>query len=959
MGSGCVGSVQIYGQTYYFSDKTQYDEVIALQGDAAAQKTLVDNYQCQYGTRVVSTNEDDLTELADGTNGSGTEKTGMGSQVDEIDYNNWLVNNGLSGISKLSAESKLEDIKAYYEQIANKLNSIMSSVDSALASKDPDTIDSCMTELTYNMTALDSVAKQSGFGSMIPEEYQAYLGIGAFCTATAASTVAAGTLLTVAGVSVSVPVVGWVVAGVCAVAAAGIGIYNAVKQGEIDDLKEQMQQTMDDCTTKFEYAKKEISETVEDIASTTENELKKLEDANFSDIKDMNDMFANINGILIYQATIEKWAGICEKYGVPFKGQNLLDKLGSGDEKEKYANEYVEKFVEHTKNAIETSGNVVDDTGTYIASADDINNLISMLYENEMTRNIDVTKLKDLIEFIKEKNQEDVNNNTETIGDGMYSGGDGSYDFSGYSDAYNNAGENQTGVDGAASNGQYDVDTAQYTDVQDEAKENAQKDVDEYLNNIDPKGKSVEELEELYGTTKADLENFSQYKDNLELDLSKFDTVLADIRAEQQARVDEYIATVSVSGKSMSELEELYNQVSAQGEAFRQASSEVDVSAFEDVLANIRTEQQTIVDNYSTEVSSKIQSAGSVSELAAISAEATQYKDTVSQYSVNTGNLDSINTQVKDKIQTIVDEKTVNYEMQAAMVQTSADALTLANAVNTEIAQLQNPEINVSNLQMLATNLIVKANELKIEEAKKKAEEDAMNVPAVIPVTPSETKNPDSQTGTPLENSDNGGNTNNLENSDGAATPVVIPSFGDGDDAANNSNTESGVGEIPLASDVEIPSASSSDISPSGGSEVPTESIGEVSSEISGETPSEGSEQISNPEGSDSQTEAPSENSDSEENVTSSEGEQSEPTESEPAENAPIENEAPPPSTTKEPVVSSEAHSDSDVISIGQADETTPSANTEDVEQTVEQALEEGKTPEEIADEIEIEIQEN
>ena len=65
------------------------------------------------------------------------------------------------------------------------------------------------------------------------------------------------------------------------------------------------------------------------------------------------------------------------------------------------------------------------------------------------------------------------------------------------------------------------------------AQETAQKDVDEYLSNIDPKGKTVEELEELYETTNKDLEDFSQYKDNLDLDLSKFDTILADIRKEQ------------------------------------------------------------------------------------------------------------------------------------------------------------------------------------------------------------------------------------------------------------------------------------------------------------------------------------------------------------------------------------------------------------------------------------------
>ena len=955
MGNGCVGSVQIYGQTYYFSDKDKYDAVIALQGDAAAQKTLVDNYQRQYGVSAVSTNEDDLTELVDGSSGNGAGTTSMSSQVDAVDYNNWLVNNGLSGISKLSAESKIEDVKAYYEQIANKLSSIMGSIDSALASKDPDTIDACMTELTYNMAALEGVSQQSGMGSIMSSDI-AMAGMWGSAAVAGAATMlgATGTLATVAGVSVTIPGVGWAIAGVCAVAAIGIGIYNSVKQGEIDDLKEQMQQTMDGCTTKYQYAQKEIGETVEDTVSSIEGELKRLEDADFSDINDMNDMFVNINGILVFQASIEKWAGLCEKYGVPFEGQELLDKLGNEDNKTKYANEYVEKFVEHTKNAVEASGNVVDDTGTYIASADEINALISMLYDNEMTRNVDVTKLKELIEFIGETNQSDVNNDAGAIGDGMYTGGDGGgYDFSGYSGAVDAAGANQTGVDGAASNGQYDVDTTQYTDVQNEAKENAQKDVDEYLDNIDYKGKSVEELEELYNTTSTDLEDFSQYKDNLELDLSKLDTILAEIRAEQQARVDEYIDSISVSGKSMSELEELYDEVSEQGDAFKQASSEVDTSAFADVLTSIREEQQTIVDNHAEDVSSRVQSAASVGELATISAETAQFIETASEYEVNTGKLSAINALIKDKIQTIADEKAASYEMQASMVQTSMDADTLKDVINIEIAQFQNSEVNTASLQKVVSDLVIKANELRIEEAKKKAEEDAMNVPAALP--------------SDTENLDDTANADNSNDPDGANEPAVIPAYeGDGV-PAYNPDAENGDGEIPPAANGDGEPAGNPDgengeqvVPPAGDGEVPSDGTGEIPPEGVGETPStgenppEGSEPVNNPENSDNQTEVPPKNPDGEENTTPPEGE-----ENSPIENIPAEGEtSTPPSTTDEPEGNGDVWSDNTITSVGQADETTPPVNTDDVQDVVEEGLEDGKTPEEIADEIEIEVQE-
>lgn len=836
----------------------------------------------------------------------------------DVDYKNWLVNNGLSGASKLSAESKIEDVQKYYNHIADNLSSIMASIDGAIASKDPDTIDSYMTELTYNMAALEGVSRQSGMGSIMSQD-MAWGGMFGGAAVAGAATMfgATGTLATVAGVSVTVPVIGWAVAGVCAAAAIGIGIYNSVKQGEIDDLKEQMQQTMDDCTAKLEYAQKEIGEIVEDEVSAIENDIKRLEKADFDDINDMNDMFTNINGIQVFQASIEKWAALCEKYDIPFEGADLLDKLGNEDDKNKYANEYVEKFVEHTKNAIESSGNVVDDTGSYIASADEINALISMLYDNEMTRNVDIAPLKELINFIKEKNQEEVNNDTENLSDGLSSGGQ--YDFGEYSNIYNSAGETQTGVNGAATDGQYDLDTSKYEDVQKEAQETAQKDVDEYLSNIDPKGKTVEELEELYEATNKDFEDFSQYKDNLDLDLSKFDTILADIRKEQQARVDEYIDSISVSGKSMSELDELYDEVSKQGEAFKQASSDVDTNAFRDVLASIREEQQAIADDYLYEVSSRIENAGSVNELATISAEIAQYKDGVSLYNVDTGQLSAISTRVRDKIQAIINEKSANYEIQASMVQTSSDALTLADIINTEIAQLQNPEINTSSLQKIVSDLISKANKLRIGEARKQAEEDAMNVPAAKPDTLTDS-----------------GSFGSYAESDGEHIPVVIPAFAGDGAPAYDPEAAGGDGEIPADSETPVAGEEGEAVqNPEG--EGGEEGVPPAAAE--GETPLE-------------EAETPA--------VTPSAVPSVPPAITESVEGS-METEIPPVAseTPAEPTQTEAADSNNTIISVGQADENTPPpADTENLEQTAKEAVAESKTPEEIADLIEIEIQE-
>ncbi len=758
MSNGSVGSVTIAGQTYYFSDKAKYDEVRKLSGDIDAQKQLIIDYQRRYGTSVVSTDENDLVVFDEGSEDDGDAGK---TEVDIFDYNNWLVNNGLSGASKLSADSKLEDIAQYYNQIANNLNSIMSSIDSALSSKDPETIDAYMQELTFNMAALDGISQQSGFGSLVPEEYQAYLAIGGLSAATAAGTAAAmgitGTLATIAGVSVSVPVAGWIVAGVCGLAALGVGIYNYAKQKEIDEFKEQMQQTMDDCISKKEYAQKEIGEITEDIAKEAEREINKI-DGGFDKIKSVDDVANNIASIVEYQAQMEQWAELCEKYGIEFKGQDLLDKLGSGDEKTKYADEYVEKFVEHTKNAIESSGNVVDDTGSYIASADDITALISALESNQATADINLKPLQDLIQFIKEKNQEDVNNDVSSISDGMYTGGSsggGSYTsgMDGYSGALDAAGENKTGVDGAAADGKYDVNTEDYEKVQAEAKEKAQNDIDEYLKGIDISGKTIEELEDLYNLTSSDLELFKSYQENLDLDLSEFDTVLADIREQQQTLLDDYANSITTSGKSLEELEALYDEVGAQYDTYKSVSSTLDMGKVDEKLLQIRADEQKIVDEKVQEFSSKIQSTDSIQELSSIQAEAAQYLDSISSYEVDSTGVNAINVQMQQKIQSIADEKTMSYTAQANAVATSDEANNLANSINLEIANMANPNVDTSALQQLAIDLTAKSSELRLEEVRKQEEEAARRL---------------------AEKENNGKNNNTLAELD-AYTPMIIP----------------------------------------------------------------------------------------------------------------------------------------------------------------------------------------
>ena len=63
--------------------------------------------------------------------------------------------------------------------------------------------------------------------------------------------------------------------------------------------------------------------------------------------------------------------------------------------------------------------------------------------------------------------------------------------------------------------------------------------------------------------------------------------------------------------------------------------------------------------------------------------------------------------------------------------------------------------------------------------------------------------------------------------------------------------------------------------------------------------------------------------------------------------------------TPAEPAQTGAADSNNTIISVGQADENTPPpADTENLEQTAKEAVAESKTPEEIADLIEIEIQE-
>lgn len=441
---------------------------------------------------------------------------------------------------------------------------------------------------------------------------------------------AAGTALSATGIGA--------VIGIPLLIGAGIG-YLFASQGDIDvdkingAMKNCDQWTTDIQDKRANMEKKFISMFDKKLESYEGNIQKMMsgQDLDFSDIGSVANAFEEMTKMLsTFKGEISPLVEMAGTYGIDLgaassKYQDLISSLNKEDDKglTEYGDKYIQSFAEALGAQVTKEGEVIVDTQDLEELANQVQKFITDVGTNTITKNLNLnteplTKL--IEETIKNANQDSVDDSVQSLDNALYSGGGGEYTYylpsqQGGSDydpsgseyqfsigddaaIYSAAGQTQDAVDAAQNDGEYSNDTSGYDTVQMSAKDKAQQEIDDYLTSISTDGKSVGELETLYDSVAKSKEANASSAETLGVDMGGFDIVLGNIRDAQQKIVDDWLNEQNTTGLDFQQLEDLYKTQDEQYAEFQNASSSVKLDGFADLQRDIRECQQGIVNNY-------------------------------------------------------------------------------------------------------------------------------------------------------------------------------------------------------------------------------------------------------------------------------------------------------------------------------------------------------------------------
>ena len=405
--------------------------------------------------------------------------------------------------------------------------------------------------------------------------------------------------------------------------------YNASKENEeiekkLSELKENISNTAeklngswDKVTEKFqESGKAVVDEVTGDLEGLLEDEF------NFEDVTDVSNIGENIDKIIEAQGKLEPFYNVAKTYGIEIEGlDELMEKLGTGDDKLAYAQEYLDAYAQQV--SLNITDEIITDTTTLNGLYENITGLI----DETKGKGLDTSKLESLLEKIQTTNQEEADKEADEIlqdygtASGLGTGASGTGGASNVAGALQDmiTGSNQaadTAVQVGENSTQYTTDTSQIEQTSETLKSEAQKQLENYAKSITLSGLSVIELEALYKEVSANYEELKQIEG---LDCSLLQSKLNEIRQTQQALVDEEIKAFESranSATTSSERTQIISEINAMISSY--SSIQVDVSAAQTLIQKIKEREEldikTKVHTYLIE-SGKASSIGEVMEV--------------------------------------------------------------------------------------------------------------------------------------------------------------------------------------------------------------------------------------------------------------------------------------------------------------------------------------------------------
>lgn len=632
-------SVEISGKYYKVDSQAILNEINNASTTSEKQEIISSYVASNKATQI---DEDEYQELNIGEN-----EPAAGTEEEEypagFDYDSYQAYASSTGLSKLTEDSTLDDLIAVFEKIEDEVNELDKKI-ASIDENDPDEMASLMSEITNMAVAIGELGKAAGVefeknsvvGKTVASGVAGAVAVGvpAYCIATSAAAISVAVAEgagVVAATSAAVPVAGWVVAGIAAAVAIGAGVmaYNASKENEeiekkLSELKENISNTAeklngswDKVTEKFQESGKAV---VDEVTGYLEGLLE--DEFNFEDVTDVSNISENIDKIIEAQGKLEPFYNVAKTYGIEIEGlDELMEKLGTGDDKLAYAQEYLDAYAQQV--SLNITDEIITDTTTLNGLYENITGLI----DETKGKGLDTSKLESLLEKIQTTNQEEADKEADEIlqdygtASGLGTGASSTGGASNVAGALQDmiTGSNQaadTAVQVGENSTQYTTDTSQIEQTSETLKSEAQKQLENYAKSITLSGLSVIELEALYKEVSANYEELKQIEG---LDCSLLQSKLNEIRQTQQALVDEEIKAFESranSATTTSERTQIISEINAMISSY--SSIQVDVSAAQTLIQKIKEREEldikTKVHTYLIE-SGKASSIGEVMEV--------------------------------------------------------------------------------------------------------------------------------------------------------------------------------------------------------------------------------------------------------------------------------------------------------------------------------------------------------
>ena len=634
-------SVEISGKYYKVDSQAILNEINSASSTSEKQEIISSYVASNKATQI---DEDEYQEMQIDDEDKTEETEGTEEEYpDGFDYDSYKAYASSTGLSKLTEDSSLDDLIAIFEKIEDEINELdkkMASIDE----DDPDEIATLLADMTNMTIAIGELGKAAGVefekNSVVDKAIASgvagavAVGVPAYCIATSAAAISVAVAEgagVVAATSAAVPGPGWVVAGIGAAVAivAGIWAYTSSKQNEemekkLAELQENITNAADKLNGSWDKATEKLQEGGGEAVDKVEKDLEGLlgDEFDFKDVTDVSSITENIDKIIEAQSLLEPFYNVASTYGIEIEGlDELMEKLGTGDDCLTYAQSYLDSYAEQVE--LNITDEVITDTETLNTLFEDI----SVLIKDADSKGLDTSKLEDLLEKIQKTNQEEADDEADATlqqygvsGSGSGSGG-GSSSGSGITDTVQGLinGSSQaytTGTEVDKNSTQYETNTDSLNEASETLKSEAQKQLESYVASITLSGLSVTELEELYAEVSA---NYEQLKQIEGLDCKLLEAKLKEIRQTQQVLVNEEIKKFEQRINSATTTEErlqILNEINIMISDY--SSIEVSISGTAALIEEIKKREEieinTKVQNYLTQSSN----ATSSSEIAGI-----------------------------------------------------------------------------------------------------------------------------------------------------------------------------------------------------------------------------------------------------------------------------------------------------------------------------------------------------